>query len=206
MRSGWRQPGPGTRRGLLLAALAAPLRGLASAELSPFATPEGIRVKAPGLRFLTGRPLDRLRDGAAVIFDFQLSLWTDANAALFRRTLERFVISYDLWEEKFAVTRFAPNRTTVSHLSAGGAESACVDSLVVPSSGLAADRPFWVRLELRVEDMKDGSEVLASQGISLNALVELFGRTARAQQPRWTLQSGPHRLTEVRRSRAPGAA
>ena len=47
------------------------------------------------LHFLAGKPLDRLKDGAAVVFLTQLTLTTDNFATSLRRTPERFVFSYD---------------------------------------------------------------------------------------------------------------
>ena len=38
-------------------------------------------------------------------FDFQLTLWVGTRASVFDRTLQRFVVSYDLWEEKFSIVK-----------------------------------------------------------------------------------------------------
>jgi hypothetical protein len=166
----------------------------------------GLQVAAPGLHFIAGRPLERLKNGSAVAFDFQLSVWVNSASTLFRRALERFVVSYDLWEEKFAVTRVSGARRSVSHLSATAAEAWCVDNIAVPPGDLAPDRQFWMRLELRVEDAGANPAVVAEPGISLSSLVEIFSRNARAQQPRWLLVAGPVRLADLQRNGRSGPA
>ena len=82
-----------------------------------------LRVAAPRLHFLTGKPLERMRNGAAVTFDMQVTILPDNRQVILRRGFERFVISYDLWEEKFSVTRVRSARATASHLTAEAAES-----------------------------------------------------------------------------------
>ena len=52
-----------------------------------------------------GDPLEKLKDGASVVFLSQLSLFTESRSNAYRRIPDRLVVSYDLWEEKFTVTR-----------------------------------------------------------------------------------------------------
>src|SRR3989442_5549256 len=82
-----------------------------------------LRVPAPRLHFLTGEALERLRDGATVKYDFQLTVRSDRNGKALARAEEFFAISYDLWEEKFAITRIGSSPRSVSHLSAAAAEA-----------------------------------------------------------------------------------
>jgi hypothetical protein len=63
-----------------------------------------LRVTAPKLHFLTGAALNRLKNGATAPFDFQLTLWKGSRSTVFDRVFQRFVVSYDVWEEKFFVT------------------------------------------------------------------------------------------------------
>ncbi len=53
---------------------------VSSQSLVPHHVSGEIRVTAPNLHFLTGASLSRLRDGAAVPFDFQLVIVTDPTA------------------------------------------------------------------------------------------------------------------------------
>lgn len=186
------------RRWLFAAVLAAPV---AAQTLIPRLNGDSIHVTAPRLRFLTGRPLDRLKNGAAVSYAGQLTLSVNANVSVFARSLERFGFSYDLWEEKFAVSRLAGSepKRSASHLAAAAAETWCLDQLAVPTAGLSADRPFWLRLEMRAEEEREAASNIPDPGVMLTRLIEIFSRPARPQQPRWIEEAGPMRLADIRK-------
>ena len=194
---------PVTRRWWLLAALGAPvLKGLIAPVLKLRLEGDELRVAAPHFKFLTGKPLERLQDGASVAFLAQFSLAAGSNAIAMRRAVDRFVVSYDLWEEKFSITRTGQNRNdqrTVSHLTMAAAEAWCLNNLVLNAEGLAHDRQFFVRLELRAEDPRDQAAVVGEPGINLTRLIEVFSSPARAQQARWEAEVGPVRLADLPR-------
>ncbi|MBS1830268.1 MAG: hypothetical protein JST93_33510 [Acidobacteria bacterium] len=157
------------------------------------------------LQFLTGRSLDSVRNGRAVPFDFQLSLMRGTLTAA--RTIERFTISYDLWEEKFSVARLSRDQSSsrqVSHLSQEDAAAWCFDNISVPTAALDPDTPYTVHVEVRAGDGRTSSAWLSEPGVSLTTLIEIFSRPARTQQQKWNLQAGPIRLKDVRR-KAPEA-
>lgn len=190
-----------SRRRWLLAGLGISLSRAAAIEtLSVTCDGDMLHVSLPRLRFLTGRPLERLKDGASVVFLSQLTLFTDRYQTPFRRAPERFVVSYDLWEEKFSVTTLGSGGRSGSRLTAESAEAWCLESLAISASGLAADRPFWLRFELRAADPKEELAVVGEPGISLTRLIELFSRRPRPQQPNWTADAGPMRLVDLRRA------
>lgn len=166
----------------------------------------GIRVSAPRFHFVEGKALERLHNGATVNYIVQLSLLADAGAVLKGRDIQRFAISYDLWEEKYTVVRVAPARSSISHLPAAGAESWCVDQLNAPTTGLSPESPFSVRLEVRAEDPKDAGS-WTEPGLSFGRLIEIFSRPARGQQLRWIEEAGPFRLIDLKSptGRGPGA-
>jgi hypothetical protein len=120
----------------LAAVLAIAAAAFSAAELTVRRSGEEIRIIAPRMRLLEGRTLDRLQNGMAVGFEFQLSVLGDGKRSVLKRTSTRFVMSYDLWEEKFSVTRVTGPSRSVSHLSASNAETWCVDqlSLAAPTS------------------------------------------------------------------------
>lgn len=194
---------PVTRRWWLAASLAAPvLKGLTAPLLKLRLEGGDLRVAAPRLKFLTGKPLERLQDGASVAFLAQFSLAAGSNGIAMRRAVDRFVISYDLWEEKFSITRTGQNRNdrrSVSHLTMAAAEAWCLSNLALNAQGLAPDRQFWVRLELRAEDPRDQAAVVGEPGINLTRLIEVFSNPARAQQARWEAEEGPVRLADLPR-------
>ena len=171
---------------------------VASEDLIPHrGSYDELHVTAPRLHFLTGRSLERLHDGVSVPFDFQLSVASGVKTNVTERALERFVVSYDLWEEKFSVVRLRSLRKSNLRLSSNAAESWCLDNVFVPISRLPADRELWARLEIRSADAKPDA-TLAEPAISLTSLIEVFSRPARAQQQHWSIESAPFRLADLK--------
>jgi hypothetical protein len=165
---------------------------------------------APRLHFLVGKPLERLRNAAPVPFDFQITLWSGNRSHIFRRKAERFVVSYDLWEERYSVTELTNPRKTASHMTAPAAETWCLEQIPLDVTGLDGKETFWARLEVRaVEDKAAGRDngklfgraPISESGISLNGLVEIFSRPPPAGLPHWVRDAGPLTLEEVRRAR-----
>lgn len=187
-----------SRRSWLLAGLTASLfRARAAVDLTVRFDGDNLHVAAPQLHFLTGKPLNRLQDGSTVVFLSQLTLLHEDRLTVFRRSAERLTLSYDVWEEKFRVTLGTDGRS-VSGLSTVTAEAWCLDNLAISALGMAADRPFWLRLELREADPRELSAVVGDSGISLTSMIELFSRKSRTDRAHWTLDAGPLRLADLR--------
>ncbi len=192
-----------SRREYLLGGLAIPL-SRAFAVSSPLTVTwdgDDLHVTAPRLHFLTGKPLERLKNGDSVVFITQLSLSTDNFATVMRRAPQRFVFSFDLWEEKFSVSKMEPGPRHVAGLPANAAEAWCVENVAIGALGLASNRPFWLRFELRAAEPKDEAAVLGEPGLNLNRLIEMFSRLPRAEQPHWSADAGPLRLADLTRVR-----
>lgn len=179
---------------------------------------EELHINAPRLHFITGTSLDRLKNGADARFDFQLSLSLDSRTNLFDRAVERIAVSYDLWEEKYSVTRLSSTSTlrgtlsrrshefrSASHLTAEGAENWCVDNLAVSTSGINPSQLLWMRFEIRTVDPKETSPLFGDTGVSLTRLIDLFSHPPRTGQQRWSLETGPIRLSDIRKSTLRGS-
>ena len=196
-----------TRRCLLAAPLAAVAAVCAFAvtpsppQLLVHLDGDYLHIELPHLDFLSGKPMDRLKDGASVAFIGQLTVTTAPNSfSPVTRSIARFALSYDIWEQRFSVTKIGEKpeaRRAVAHLSAQAAQNWCVDNLAIDRSQLPADREFWVQLDLRAEDPRDQLGIVGEPGINLTRLIEIFGRPARSQE-RWLLNSGPYRLEDLR--------
>ena len=182
----------------LAAAFAAGLPGWCSQTLKVRADAGALRVSAPQAHFLTGKAIERLHNGASVIFAVQITLLANQRSDVLRRAASRFAVSYDLWEEKFAVARLGKPRRSVSHLSANEVEAWCLDELRLPVSGLSPDSQFWVRLEVRAEELGNESFSEEESGFTLARLVELFSRPPAREQPRWEEEVGPLHLRDLR--------
>ena len=166
-------------------------------ELIPRYNDGSLQVTAPRLHFISGRQLERLRNGASVPFDFQLTISSGSKSNTLSRALERFVVSYDIWEEKFSVVRQRDRRMSNVRLTATQAESWCLEHLSLPSSGLAPDKPLWLKLEVRGAESRD-QVAAAGDGISLTTLIEIFSRPVRGPLDHWALETGPFRLADLK--------
>src|SRR3954465_3533588 len=190
-----------SRRSWLLAGLAIPLSRLrAAAPLVVSFDGDNLRVAAPDLHFLTGTALERLKDAATVTFLSQVTLFSDAHGTVFKRSAERLVVSYDLWEEKFSVTIPGGSKRRLPNVSAAEAESWCLENLAISAMGLERNRPFWLRFELRTGDGRELASIVGDSGVSLSGLIDLFSRKPGAGEPSWTRTVGPHRLEELPRT------
>lgn len=173
-------------------------------SLGVFLDGDYLRVSMPHLDFLKGTPLERLKDGASVAFVGQVTITTSPNAlSPVARSVARFALSYDIWEERFSVTKIGQSpesRRTVSHLSAQATELWCLDNLVIDRGLLPADKQFYVQLDLRAEDPKDQLGIIGDSGVNLTRLIEYLGRPPRSPQERWLFNSGPFRLEDLKKT------
>lgn len=168
-----------------------------------------LRVSLPHIDFLRGKPLERLKDGASVAFIGQVTITTSPQSLTpVARTVARFALSYDIWEERFSVTRIGQSpesKRTISHLSAQATETWCLDNLGIDRSLVPAGKDFYVQLDLRAEDPRDDLVgIIGDPGINLTRLIELFGRPPRSPQERWFFSSGPLRLAELKKTEIRG--
>ncbi len=183
------------RTSALLIALAVPL---CAQDLRIRKEADQLRATANNLRFIGGHPLEQMRNGGTVAFDFNLTL-LDSMRNVIRRSFERFVISYDLWEERFSVTRLRSARTSASRLSESAAQSWCLDNISILSSGLPDQQQFTARLDISVQQNRPEED--RSDGLPLSTLIDLFGRAAKKQGPQhWRMESAPIRLRELRQN------
>ena len=193
--------------------IAAFLAGLAVAmaaeELILTTQDNRLEFAAPRIHFLVGKPLERLRNASEVPFDFKITLWSGSRNHLLRDASRRFVVSYDMWEEKFSVTDLVTPRRTARHLTNTAAEAWCLREMSMDLTGIGATVPLWARLEIRAEEAKEnglpfGRGSITDSGISLTPLIDIFSKPAATTQPHWAVETGPVTLDELRRSRPRG--
>jgi len=190
-----------SRRSLLLAGLAIPLfqaRGAGVLDVS--FDGDNLHVIAPDLHFLTGKPLERLKNADTVTFLTQLTVYSDERGTIYRRIPERLVVSYNLWEEKFAVTIPGPYKRSMENLTAAQAEAWCFDQLAISALGMTPERPFWMKFEMRTTERRELAGLVGDSGISLSSLIDIFSR-APSGEISWTRSAGPLRLKDLPRTR-----
>ena len=140
---------------MLLALLACPVARVSAQALTVDIVGDALKIRAPAFSFLNGDPLARLKDGRSVRVELAALVLAAPGKSPAAATRRVFALSYDLWEERFAVTAVDARSQSVSHLVLAAAEAWCVEQLAVPVRALGAlgrDRPFWVRLEYRILD------------------------------------------------------
>lgn len=154
-----------------------------------------LHLSARNFHFLEGKPLEQLKNGAAVPYVFTVTMQPAQGGGRWLHLQERFVVSYDLWEEKFAVVRDGQPRQTTSHLTAAAAEAWCLDNLLPTVSAVRAEETFVVKLECSVVP---DEEPQSGEGLTLSTLIDIFSRKGGAAPPRWELVSAPLRLADLK--------
>lgn len=195
-----------SRRGWLLAALAIPAsKALGAERMSVVYDGDMLRPVMPGLHFLSGRALDRLKSADAVEYVSSLSLFTFDQNVPVRQIPGRFQISYDILEERFKVLIPDYSRRSKQGMTAAQAESWCIDNMAISASGLQPDAPFYLRLTMRASESKVAPNLVADPGLSVRGVIELLSRKAQPGEQRWgPFDSQPLRLSQMVRSRGRG--
>jgi hypothetical protein len=196
-----------TRRSWLLAGVGIGVCGQTfrvdgAATMTPRTDGEMLYISAPDLHFLTGKSLQHLRDGREVTYIAQLSLSLDGKTYP-RSHAQRFIFSCDVWDpDKYSVLKLggSPPR---KGLSAVAAEAWCLDSMAISTAGIAPDKQVWLRLDLRVADLKDQADMV-NDPLTISKLIEIMSRKARTLQDNWTVTVPPFRLGDLKRPGARG--
>jgi hypothetical protein len=187
------------RRGLaLVGALAALSIGQLFAQaLTVTVSGDAVHVRAPAFRFLQGDALGRLHDGRSVRIDVRLDILARREGPATASAEQSFNVSFDLWEERFAVTRVGQPPRLVTHLTSTAAEAWCVDNVTVPTTALGASRdaPLWIRLALRIHNDPPVGEADGDPSLSIRRLIDALSRRSRTEEPARILEAGPLRLT-----------
>lgn len=176
--------------------LAATLR-LGAQTLTVRTVSDALHVRAAGLGFIAGSVLDRLQDGRSVRVDFDLIVLDKPNGTIIARAQQGFNLSFDLWEQRFAVTRIGPMPRSISHLTARAAEDWCLDNVTVPLASLgrtARDTPFWVRVAYRLQD-RASTATPDDSTFTLQTLIDVLSRRREDENRGKSVEAGPFRLS-----------
>src|SRR5688572_21051930 len=141
---------------------------------------DAVTVRAPGFGFIKGEPLARLRDGRSLRVDLELDVLPGPGGAAAAQGRQTYLLSYDLWEQRFAVTLATSPPRSIAYLTSAAAEAWCFEQLTVPVSALGrlAREPFWIRLGYRVPEA-DSTAVANGADFSLRGLVDALSRRRR---------------------------
>jgi hypothetical protein len=184
------------RPSLAVALIAGSLVTLAAQSATVRADRDQLQVRAPGFSFIRGEPLARLKDGRSVRLELALSVHARPGDPGVAQTRRSFVLSYDLWDERFAVTLAGPPAESASYLTARDAELWCLDRVTVPLAAigrLGREAPLWIHLEYLVNDEADGSA--DETAMTLRGLIDRLSRRGEVSDLRGAMDAGPFRLT-----------
>jgi len=157
-----------------------------------------VHLEAPDLHFISPDARQLLHDGSSVTYSFRISIGASKYGVPATSITYHCVFSYDIWEERYKVSRSEPGARSASHLSEDAAQKMCIESLTIPTGYLTADNAFWISLEFRMEDRQapiSGDE----QRTWLGTVVEIFSQKKEKPQSTGSLQRGPFHLSELRK-------
>ena len=173
------------------------LPGLVTAQsLTVRAVGDMLQVRGSGLRLIEGVVADHLKDGRSVRVDFEMTILDKAQGAAVTRNRQSFTLSFDLWEQRYAVTRAGAAPRSISHLAARDAEAWCLENLALPLTALgrfARDLPFWIRVDYRVQDQPPPPSD-ADSPFTLRTLIEALSRRPSDEALARTIEAGPFRI------------
>jgi hypothetical protein len=165
--------------------------------IAPLESDGVVLAKFEGFRFIEGKQLERLKSGQSVAYDFSLQLLDGQRAAA--RSLERFVVSYDLWEESFAVTQLGQGqaragRASAAHLKLEMVGDWCLQRVKVPAAPEWRGKDLTLQLEVRSVGGKLPNPLRTQGSVDLGTMVEIFSRPVNAGEYRFLSQSKVFRL------------
>ncbi len=173
----------------LIALISLFLHSLVAQSISPRLNDGQLSLNALNVKFLEGKALDRLKNGQSVSFDFQMQL-LDGLKPL-GRTLHRFVLSYDLWEETFSAVQLSQTspRTPIystNRLKSDAVAGWCLGRMQLPLPFIDKAKPLTMQLEIRSSGAKLANPLRPQGSVDLGVLVEIFSRPADPKEVRFT--------------------
>jgi hypothetical protein len=158
---------------------------------------DALHVTAPGFGFINADSLVRLKDGRSVRVDLELAVLAKQRTTATAQSRQTFVLSYDLWEERFAVTHAATQPQSVSHLTLSAAQAWCVERVSVPLAALGRlgrEEPFWIRLGSRIQGIEARPDPDEGGVFTLRGLIDALSRRSPSSDVVHTIEAGPFRL------------
>ena len=181
---------------LALVFLASTAPPLSAQTLTVNVAGDALRVQARGFGFIEGALLARLKEGRSVRVDFEISVLAKPEGPVLKQAVHTFTLSFDLWEERLAVSSTGPPARSISHLRARDAETWCLENLTMPVStlGLGRGAPFWLRLAYRAQDPAPATQEAQGERYTLRALIDRLSRRGEEADLARSLDAGPFRL------------
>jgi hypothetical protein len=109
---------------VVLSIAACPAVQLLAQSVSAIRVGDNVVVRGPGLGFIKGETLARLKDGRTVRVDVEMAVLPKPAEAAAAETRQTFVLSYDLWEERFAVKQVVTPPKSLCQTASGARHGA----------------------------------------------------------------------------------
>ena len=180
---------------VIAAILCWPAARLSSQSMTVATANGALRVQAPGFHFIDGEALARLKDGQSVHVNVEIAVFAKPGGPASAHHRHMCVLSYDLWEERFAVALASVPSRSISHQTLTAAETWCIQQIEMPLSALgplARNLPFWIRLESRV--VTDPGAAQDGDSFTLRSLIDALSRRRKTGEPSYAVEAGPFRV------------
>lgn len=158
-----------------------------------------LQVSAPQMHFIEGKALETLHNGSTVTYVLSLTVAAERAAKPALLVRERFLVSFDLWEEKYSVVQAGPGGRAASRLTAAMAEAWCLENMPIPLRTVPERQSFVVRLECLIEEDEKGSGGENNSGLTLASLIDIFSRKRETEPSKWEAASESLRLEDLKR-------
>jgi hypothetical protein len=180
---------------LILAFVTALVPRLPAQTVTVRTVADALHIQARGFSFIEGPVLTRLKEGRSVRIDFEMTVLAKPGGQVMTQMMQSFTMSFDLWEERFAVSRTGAPPKSISHLRQRDAETWCLENLTMPVSslGFGRDTPFWIRLAYRVQDVAPAG-IEESERYTLRGLIDRLSRRREEDNLARSIDAGPFRL------------
>ena len=181
---------------LPIAVVAVTTASLVAQALTVRTVADALHVQARGFSFIEGPVLTRLKEGRSVRIDFELTVLSKPEGPVVKQAMQGFTLSFDLWEERVAVSRIGSPPRSISHLRPRDAETWCLDNLALPVStlGFGRDTQFWIRLAYRVPDLGPEANEPPGERYTLRGLIDRLSRRREEADLAKSVDAGPFRL------------
>lgn len=153
-----------------------------------------LNVAAPQLHFISGKAVERLKNGSTITYVLALAIAPENSQKPTFQFHKQFIVSYDLWEEKYSV---AADGNPASRLTAANAEAWCLENMPIPIRSIPEREAFMIRLECSIKEDSERENGEASRPIFAD-LIDIFSRKKKDPPQRWETIAGPFRLENLK--------
>jgi hypothetical protein len=157
-----------------------------------------LHVIASHLHFISGRAVEKLRNGATINYVLKLIVTPQHARETAFALQDRFAVSFDLWEEKYSVAQRKPDGRSASQLTSSTAEAWCLENMLIPVRSVPEHQPFMIRLECFIEEDEEKENTENRLGLTLGTLIDVFSRKKPEEALHWEAAGGPFRLEHIK--------